>query len=852
MLSMALLASAQSMVEEKGLPIIENYSSNYYKAHPQNFGIAQDNRGVLYFANVKGLLEYDGVHWRTLTEIGGEPLYSLLHDGKRLWIGKENDFGYLTADKQGVAHFVSLLKDAGAQKPEFGPIWYMHHDVSNDRRYFQSDYQLFIHEGDSLRSIQTETRIRKSFLSKGVLYLDLEDQALHRMLDEKLVKVPGSDKLQGDKVQMIHPINKRKSLIITANSGFFEMGINDFGYEVFIHPMNTSLSTYFKNREVEDVLVLDSKKIAIGLYGKGLVIVEDLKRIDLSINRETGLQNDLVESLFKDKQGNLWIALNNGISKLELNFPISTFGEALGLKGTIESCLRFDTKLFAAGSEGIYSLTSYQNTLYGALNYRFEEEIPEQAWNLALFEDDKDTLLLACLNNEVISYNRESRIERVLECYPWTAKQSAYNKSLVFIGQDPGFGIVKRVNKEWRYLGDIPGVSEPIDQIFQEDEARLWLGTRSNGVYRLDGLSMVGDEIRFDTLVYFDSQSNLPEGPVKICKFNDRLLFGTSEGIYEYNQQEGFRRASGFNAQKEDAMVYRLYTAPDQRLWAIVPKEGANQFGPFMGEKNDLKLWHTPFNPIASEDIYAMFFEGDSLVWLSGPNGIFRYDAKQEYDYLQDFNVLIRKLSLGMDSVLFEGFFTNEEDLIVSTQTEDFIPVLKHHQNALSFEFAAQAEISPERQQYAYFLDGFSDDWSAWIPESKAVFTNLDPGDYVFQVKAMNIFMHESAIAEYRFSIAKPWWESNWYYFGQTLFFISLVLLTVFLNRGGASSKFAEIVALITIITVFEFVILNIEPLFDNYTGGVPVFQLLMNILLALSLNPVEQFVRKRLAKKKR
>jgi len=93
--------------------------------------------------------------------------------------------------------------------------------------------------------------------------------------------------------------------------------------------------------------------------------------------------------------------------------------------------------------------------------------------------------------------------------------------------------------------------------------------------------------------------------------------------------------------------------------------------------------------------------------------------------------------------------------------------------------------------------------------------------------------------------------ETPWYYLGQTLFFIILIVLTVLLNRGGGDSKFAEIVALITIITVFEFVIMIIEPMFEEYTGGVPVLQLLMNILLALSLNPAEAFIRKQLAKRK-
>ena len=153
---------------------------------------------------------------------------------------------------------------------------------------------------------------------------------------------------------------------------------------------------------------------------------------------------------------------------------------------------------------------------------------------------------------------------------------------------------------------------------------------------------------------------------------------------------------------------------------------------------------------------------------------------------------------------------------------------------------------------YSYWLEGDDESWSKWSPEHKKEYTNLPPGEYVFKVKAKNIFETESEIAEYRFVINKPWFETTWYYAGQTGFFLALVLLTFFLSRSGRSDNLASVIAFITIITVFEYLIMTIEPIFQEYTGEIPIFNLFMNVLLAMSLVPLEIFIKKALAKRRK
>ncbi len=309
--------------------------------------------------------------------------------------------------------------------------------------------------------------------------------------------------------------------------------------------------------------------------------------------------------------------------------------------------------------------------------------------------------------------------------------------------------MVAKIDAGWQTLGEIPEIEEPIDRVVEQNDSVIWLGTRSFGLYRLENLVSTDTGLSYDRLDYYEVAAGLPEGEVKPCRYGNRMLFSTAEGIYELVDGEKFIPAKGIVGEAKNSYIFKLNTSPSGQIWAIVPGDEENRFGPLVADSGDLRLWSKAFNTISSEIVYSFHFDGDSVVWLSGPNGIFRYDAKQDYDYTQDFQTLIRKVSVNFDSVIFAGNFQNDQGQIVAEQPKASELELDHDINSFAFEFAAQAEAAPEKQQYSYFLEGFSKEWSKWKNEAKAVFTNLEPGDYVFRVKAKNIFEHESEATEY-------------------------------------------------------------------------------------------------------
>ncbi|MEM7039691.1 MAG: ATP-binding protein, partial [Bacteroidota bacterium] len=99
---------------------------------------------------------------------------------------------------------------------------------------------------------------------------------------------------------------------------------------------------------------------------------------------------------------------------------------------------------------------------------------------------------------------------------------------------------------------------------------------------------------------------------------------------------------------------------------------------------------------------------------------------------------------------------------------------LNHDQNLLSFGFAATNYLRPQLNRFYYQMVGYDGDWISVGNKRTATYTNLDPGDYVFRVKAVNNEgMSSQKPAELRITIQPPFYQTIWFY----ILAISVVLL---------------------------------------------------------------------------
>ncbi|MCB0841536.1 MAG: hypothetical protein KDD99_32925, partial [Bacteroidetes bacterium] len=95
---------------------------------------------------------------------------------------------------------------------------------------------------------------------------------------------------------------------------------------------------------------------------------------------------------------------------------------------------------------------------------------------------------------------------------------------------------------------------------------------------------------------------------------------------------------------------------------------------------------------------------------------------------------------------------------------QPFAPRWSYTYNTLRFEYAASSFEYPSANQYQVLLEGFDKDWSNWTEETQKDYTNLSEGEYIFRVRAQNVYQHLSEEGRFRFSILPPWYRTWWAY----------------------------------------------------------------------------------------
>src|SRR5882724_6364481 len=109
-LCLLLSAVAAGGAPRLGYPLLTSFDQQQHHGGSQTFAVAQDQRGILYFANLRGVLTYDGAWWNLITLPRNAPALGIgIDNDGRIGVGTVDDFGTLVADKSGHLQFQSLL-----------------------------------------------------------------------------------------------------------------------------------------------------------------------------------------------------------------------------------------------------------------------------------------------------------------------------------------------------------------------------------------------------------------------------------------------------------------------------------------------------------------------------------------------------------------------------------------------------------------------------------------------------------------------------------------------------------------------------------------------------------------------
>jgi len=177
-------------------------------------------------------------------------------------------------------------------------------------------------------------------------------------------------------------------------------------------------------------------------------------------------------------------------------------------------------------------------------------------------------------------------------------------------------------------------------------------------------------------------------------------------------------------------------------------------------------------------------------------------------------------------------------------ETDEFVK-LEHGQNNLKVILSTPEYLFKEEVEYQYYMKGLMDNWSAWSGNREIDFPYIPTGDYKLQIKARTILNDEISQFDFEFKVLPPYWQTWWFYGLEIAFFSILILISIRLNTSNKSSFLTKTFTFLTLILFLEFIATILENNLEGYVDESPVYSFIINVVLAVSISPIEKGITK-------
>ncbi len=513
-------------------------------------------------------------------------------------------------------------------------------------------------------------------------------------------------------------------------------------------------------------------------------------------NDEVNLSQNTVTSIFLDTGGVLWVGTKKGINKFDTysnNFdmyPIEAFDPTKSIITGIVQSGTTQHWLSTLGG-GLFKITRSLNNQVKIEGYQIidEEDRDISKYVQKIAADDEGNIWVGTAGAGVYMFNPEMNVKNSIKQYKKfktngrgaisddyvMSMENAINGGM-WIGtwseglNKVGHSEVIRYTESWLK-------ESPIVSIFQENENTLWLGTRGNGLIRinLSGADIVsfrryrsklGNNVLsndFINVIFKDSK--------------DRLWVGTEDGLNLFDSETNSFSAEWSERLKNKEVIGmledgkgRLWLANFSGLEVINPNSNSNQ-PLFSFDSQDRLQGGFFYNEVQSSSDNGMLLFG-------GTDGFNIIDPRHIFENPHLPQVIIRSFKIFNRTVKAGG--SMEERMILSQPVNETNSIiLEHNENSFSFEFTAAHFAIPEKNKFAYQLVGFDKEWQYTTSNRRfANYTNLEGGNYVFRVKASNDDgIWNEHPKEILIEIKPPWWRTTYAFASYILFSILLLFL---------------------------------------------------------------------------
>ncbi|CAM2068757.1 Histidine kinase domain-containing protein [Sulfidibacter corallicola] len=769
------------------------------------YALLQDREGFIWIGTEDGLNRYDGYSFRqyrltldTTDGLSHNTVLCLVEDREgHMWIGTDHGLNRYDSDRNRFESFFSDPDDSetishpsvsALALDEDGEIWLTTFRGGLDHVDPRTGAARRFGVPEALRANQN-TNWSRAVATQGNRYVWIgTSRGLHRLDRASGAWLsyrhdPGDPtSLSNEGVRAIH-VTGKGDIWVGTSDGLHRMLPDGRGFHRFQAEDDLGLSDDWVNIISEG----PKGRLWIGTRSGGLARFDADRRRFTSFTPDPldpfSIKTDNILSLLFDRSGVMWVGgYLGGLSKSEVDpMPFHLYRssptESGGLTNNRVRSIIHDRE----GAVWVGTLSGLNRMAPGA--NRFEH----------LFHDPKDPDSLS--ENQVMSIAEDGRGQLWFGTY--------YGGVQRWLPEKRGFA-------HYRHDPDDPrSLSHDVVSVLTVDrDGLLWLGTR-NGVCRF-----LPESERFQR---FLPKPNDPEGlggpeAYYLYPHSDGTVWVglVSDGLNVLHPEKGVIARYGHERDDlrtlSNASVTSILEDREGRVW-VGTENGLNRHegdGRFQRFTADFGL--------PNANIRSMLLGDGSELWLATNKGLLRWDTHdnsfQSYQFedgLQGNEFILRSAFRADDGRLYFGglrgltaFYPSQiikrpgtppivltafkvfsDERWLYRANDAYVPIsLRHAENFFSFDFAALDYRHPEKNRYAYRLEGFDRTWIHTDGDHSAHYTNVQPGSYVFRVRGTSSDGTWNELGTgLSLTIQPPFWHKPW--------FRSLVVLSALASMVG-------------------------------------------------------------------
>ncbi|MCI5056051.1 MAG: SpoIIE family protein phosphatase, partial [Flavobacteriales bacterium] len=723
-------------------PFIDNYNHSLYHGSVQNWDISQDEDGVLFFANNKGLLRFDGTEWRLFKSGMVSSTRAILPLKDRIYVGGYGTIGMLSPESG------DYVYESIESNPFDG---YVKQILDYQGQIvFVTDYQLIFYDDEQVYSIYSDSIIDICKIFSNELLVSIHGLGLYKVANDirglSLYKDYFEYHVSGQKIVAIENWNDKSYLLTTQSDGLYIIDDNS------IKPFYTEQDKYFMGSN--NFMLKVGDKYCVGT-NKGVFFLGKNGRVELLVDASSGMNSSLCNKGFLDRQKNLWLLTLKGISKVEYDIPFSFFDELSGIRGNIHKITRFNGKIVVATSNGIFSEHKIDSLTKNMFFKRIKNS-PEYCVDMLSVGD----YLVASSESSTLIYDQNLN-QKVIPIK--SNKIFMIDSNLLVLANAKGIHVV-RPNKDSVYYRSVIEFQKEVVDLVANPQKMEFYALSGNELYLLAYEFIDGDFKVKD----IDSE-DFKEAIKGIFRVEGKTVVISENAYYEASNISTCALSvskidinspilSHLSAAKESHVITRNFE--DGYILKYQNNTGINELLKITKKGLDhekQRLYRLPrgkINTFFLDDAFKNTLISD-YVWLGGDMGLIKYDLELSSNYsTSEFKTIIKQISTNLDSNLHIAVSSSDTSVIQ----------LRSKENSIVIDYTSTNYNSNNENHYSYLLEGGNNEWSEWSKKSQIKLANLGHGNYTFKVKSRNIYNEVSEIASVKFSIATPWYQTAWMY----------------------------------------------------------------------------------------